>query len=71
MPQSPVNGETLFPPAADLARKANVDSMEAYRAMYNRSLAEPDAFWREQALAQLDWFHPFGQVQWPGSSMAS
>ena len=63
MPQSPVNGETLFPPAADLARKANVDSMEAYRAMYNRSLAEPDAFWREQALAQLDWFHPFGQVQ--------
>ena len=42
--------------------------------MYDRSVNEPEAFWGEQALATLDWFHPFsrvrmfdwewGQVQW-------
>jgi acetyl-CoA synthetase len=49
-------------------------SFQAYQALYDRSIADPEGFWREQALKELDWFHPFervrefdwewGQVQW-------
>jgi propionyl-CoA synthetase len=35
--------------------------MAAYRAFYQRSIDEPDAFWREQA-ALIDWQQPFDQV---------
>jgi hypothetical protein len=31
--------------------------------MYKRSLDDSDAFWREHALATLDWFAPFTNVQ--------
>jgi acetyl-CoA synthetase len=31
--------------------------------MYDRSINEPEAFWREEALSTLDWFHPFGRVR--------
>jgi acetyl-CoA synthetase len=44
---------TLDPTAAP----ARVRSLEDYRRLYERSLAEPEAFWAEQA-ARLDWFHP-------------
>jgi acetyl-CoA synthetase len=39
------------------------DPMAAYRRLYQRSIQEPEAFWGEQALAELDWFHPFGKVR--------
>jgi len=53
----------LFPPPPSLRGRAYVDSIEAYRELYEQSLAEPDTYWRGQALEYLDWFHPFGQVQ--------
>ncbi|TAK33355.1 MAG: acetate--CoA ligase [Chloroflexota bacterium] len=46
-----------FAPPADLAAKAHVASFEQYRKMYDRSINDPDAFWIEQAVATLDWFH--------------
>jgi len=51
----------VYPPPGDFARTARVSSLEAYRALYERSLADPDGFWREQA-ARLDWFEPFHTV---------
>jgi acetyl-CoA synthetase len=42
---------------------AHINSLEQYQAMYKRSLDDSDAFWREQALATLDWFAPFTNVQ--------
>ncbi len=47
----------MIPVKPEIAAKALVKSREQYDAMYRRSLAEPEAFWREQA-AILDWFHP-------------
>src|SRR5436853_2158214 len=35
--------------------------MTTYREFHRRSLADRDAFWREQA-ALVEWHHPFGQV---------
>lgn len=40
---------------------AAADPSGAYAALYRRSLAEPEAFWAEQA-ARIDWFTPFEQV---------
>ncbi len=40
---------------------AAADPSGAYAALYQRSLAQPEAFWAEQA-ARIDWFQPFEQV---------
>jgi acetyl-CoA synthetase len=37
--------------------RAHVASLEEYRELYRRSLADPDGFWRQQA-ELLTWFHP-------------
>jgi acetyl-CoA synthetase len=39
-----------------VSAKAHVKSLEQYQEMYRRSLAEPDAFWREQSEI-VDWFY--------------
>ena len=46
----------LFPVPAQWAREARVDAA-GYQALYNRSVAEPDAFWLKQA-QQLEWMTP-------------
>ena len=45
----------LFDPPATFAASARVGSREAYDALYQRSLAEPDAFWLEMANRELWW----------------
>ncbi len=51
------------PPAASAvgAPYWHVPSMEAYRAMYARSVADPEAFFAEAA-EQLHWFRPWRRV---------
>ena len=46
----------LFPVPEHWSREARVDAA-GYHAMYKRSVAEPDAFWLDQA-KQLDWIAP-------------
>lgn len=53
----------LILPPSRVREGALVDSMEAYRAMYDRSVKEPRAFWAEMARAQLTWFRPFSDDQ--------
>jgi acetyl-CoA synthetase len=53
--------ENLFPVPEALTRRAHVRSLADYRALYLRSIEEPEAFWAEQAQA-LDWFHPWHGV---------
>ena len=43
----------VFPVAPEAARAAHIDET-GYREMYRRSIAEPEAFWLEQA-KRLDW----------------
>jgi len=63
-----------YPPAPAMQDQAYLGSMPAYRAMYDRSVGDPEGFWQEMARKELDWFHPFskvrefdwewGQIQW-------
>lgn len=50
-----------FPPSADLAAAAHVDSAK-YDAMYAASISDPDTFWAEQA-NRVDWIKPFTKVK--------
>jgi acetyl-CoA synthetase len=45
----------LFPPQPAFSAQAAIKSRPEYEAMYQRSLAEPDAFWLEIA-EELHWF---------------
>jgi acetyl-CoA synthetase len=49
----PESGERIYPPAPALAAKAHVDAAR-YDALYAQSIADPEAFWAEQA-QRLDW----------------
>ena len=54
----------LFPPPADFSAKAHVDSAEAYRELYRRSIEQPEQFWAEAA-KELDWFQaPKTVLEW-------
>jgi acetyl-CoA synthetase len=44
----------VYPVKPETAAKAHIDCA-AYHALYRRSLAEPEAFWAEQAEQFLDW----------------
>src|SRR5215475_12900106 len=38
-----------------------IHSMSDYRALYQRSLEQPESFWAEEAEC-VSWFHPFRKV---------
>ena len=44
-----------FAPLGEFSEKAHVGSMEAYNALYQRSIQDPEAFWAEAA-GDLHWF---------------
>ena len=46
--------DPVFPPPPDVSEKALVKSMDEYRAMYAKSVNNPNAFWGEIA-AQFYW----------------
>jgi acetyl-CoA synthetase len=52
----------VFPPPAEFATQAHLQSLEAYETLYRRSIEQPDDFWREAA-GNLDWFTPFTSVR--------
>ena len=49
-------------PVFDSVKASTHLTEDQYLEMYARSLSEPDAFWAEQANANLDWFEPFKSV---------
>ena len=52
----------VFDPLAEFAAKARVGSREAYQALYDRSLADPEGFWREMA-EPLHFFTPPSSIR--------
>jgi len=52
---------TIYPVFDSIKAKTHL-TKEQYEEMYARSLNDSDAFWREQALANLDWYKPFDTV---------
>jgi acetyl-CoA synthetase len=54
--------QELYDVPADWAGKAIVDKA-IYEDLYERSLADPDSFWRDVAGDRISWFQPFTKVQ--------
>jgi acetyl-CoA synthetase len=54
--------EHVYPPNPDFAARANVSGMDAYRALYNRSIETPEEFWGELAATELAWFEKWSHV---------
>jgi len=42
-------GSPVFPPPAEFAAKARINSLQQYEEMYKRSIEDPEGFWAEQA----------------------
>jgi len=56
--------DRLFPPPADFAARmgtVHVDGMDAYRAMHERSIRDPEGFWGDVARG-FRWFTPWSKV---------
>jgi len=53
--------DEVFPVPADVAQAAHCDEAK-YKAMYERSIEDPDGFWGEQA-GMLDWMEPWTRVK--------
>ncbi|MCK8496981.1 acetate--CoA ligase [Myxococcus fulvus] len=49
--------DSFVAPKEHFSRQAHVKSIDEYRALHEKSLREPEAFWGEQA-QRLTWFHP-------------
>ena len=52
--------DVVFEPSKALAKNAHIDN-EGYKALYEKSLADPDAFWAEQG-QRIDWMKPYSQI---------
>jgi len=50
-----------FPVAADLAKKAWADEAK-YKAMYARSIRDPEGFWAEHG-KRIDWIKPYTKIK--------
>jgi acetyl-CoA synthetase len=51
----------VYPVPAGMAENAWIDN-DKYLAMYERSVADPDGFWAEQANEFVTWFKPWDRV---------
>ena len=59
--ESTLKERRMFPPSREFSARAAVPSMDAYEALYRKSLEDPDAFWSEIA-SELTWFQPWERV---------
>ncbi|MCC5838870.1 MAG: acetate--CoA ligase [Opitutales bacterium] len=59
--ESVLQESRVFPPPADFAKTAHINSMDDYRALHRRSLDDPFGFWGEVA-SELEWFKPWREV---------
>ncbi|HHP7237174.1 acetate--CoA ligase [Longibacter sp.] len=54
--------DEVYEPSEAFRSDAHVGSLEEYEEMWQRSVDEPEAFWRECA-DRIDWFEPFETVK--------
>jgi acetyl-CoA synthetase len=51
-----------YAPTPEFVKRANVQGMEGYRALYDRAAADPEGFWSELAEREMHWFEKWTQV---------
>ncbi|MDX1981949.1 MAG: acetate--CoA ligase [Bryobacteraceae bacterium] len=54
--------EHVYPPSPEFSAQANVPSMDAYRALYEKAKEDPEHFWGELAEKELFWFEKWKHV---------
>ncbi len=54
--------DEIYAPSESFRAQAHVSSLDEYEKMWQRSVDEPEAFWRECA-GRIDWFEPFETVK--------
>jgi len=59
--ESVLHENRVFPPPPEFSRAARIPSREAYDALYQRSIDDPEAFWAEMA-EQLAWSKRWDRV---------
>ncbi|MCC5843902.1 MAG: acetate--CoA ligase [Verrucomicrobia bacterium] len=60
--ESTYQNAQIFTPDDSFRQGAHVNSMEAYRAEYERSVKDPEAYWAEMAEKHVTWFKPWKEV---------
>ena len=55
--------DRLFqPPAGPHHARAHIKSIEEYRAVYKRSVEDPEGYWGDRSRELITWMSPFGKV---------
>ncbi len=54
--------QRLFPPSDEFRAKAHLKSLDEYKAIYERSIKDPEGYWAEQAETYVDWFSKWHKV---------
>ncbi len=54
--------EKVYPVPPQFAARAHIGNEARYRELYERSIADPEGFWAEQARVFLDWTRPWDRV---------
>ncbi|MHB8896239.1 MAG: acetate--CoA ligase [Candidatus Geothermincolia bacterium] len=58
----------LVVPPEEMARPANVNGLDEYRALYRCALEDPDRFWGELAETELEWVEKWDRVSYADMS---
>ena len=53
----------VYNPKAEFSAKSHVKSLDEYREIYDRSIADPEGFWAEQAEQRITWFEKWHTVR--------
>lgn len=54
--------ERIYAPSPEFVRRAHVQRMDAYRALYDRAAEHPEEFWGELAEKEIFWFEKWSHV---------
>ncbi|MDA1183034.1 MAG: acetate--CoA ligase [Acidobacteria bacterium] len=63
----------VYNPPAAFSAKAHIKSLDEYRALYDRSVSDPEGFWAEQAEQRITWiekWHTVRQVDYHKAEIA-
>ena len=59
--ESTLRENRVFPPPDEFSKRAHIQSLEQYEAMYKQSIEDPEGFWAGVA-KELHWFKPWDKV---------
>ena len=57
------NATPVYNPPAEFSANAHVKSLDEYRAIYDRSISDPEGFWAEQAEQRITWLKKWHTVR--------